>query len=197
METTRLTMAIAAGALLMAGTPAAGMAAGPGIKLSAINASPGQEVELTATLVAAGGKIAGTQNDFSVKPPQISVKRKANGKPDCTVNPSINKSASTFVFRPANCGGDACNTVRVLVFSTEDVGTIPDGSVLYTCKLQLAAGAPAGTVPIEISGTILSDATGVRVCGSADKDTPCKGNVNGTLTVTKKDKGGARGKKRK
>ena len=193
--TTRYMMAVAA--VVVAGAPAIARADGPGIKLSAVSAAPGKEVAVTATLIAAGGKIAGTQNDFSVKPPGVTVKRKANGKPDCTVNPSINKSASTFVFRPAGCSGDACTSVRVLVFSTEDVATIPDGSALYTCKLQVAANATPGTVSLDLSGTILSDATGVRTCGFAANDPPCKGNVSGALTVEKGGKSAARGKKGK
>jgi len=188
---------IAAVILLTAGTPVSAFAEGPGLKLSTVTAAPGQEVAVTATLVAGGGTVAGTQNDFSVKPPGVTVKRKANGKPDCTINPSINKSASTFVFRPPNCSGDACTTVRVLVFSTEDVAAIPDGSLLYTCKLQVAATAAPGAVPLELSGTILSDPSGVRVCGSAANDPPCKGNVNGSLTVEKGGKAPATGKKRK
>lgn len=176
---------IAGAALAAVGIPTTAFAGGPGLQLSTVTAAPGQEVAVTATLSAGGKGVAGTQNDFSFKPPGVTVKQKANGKPDCTVNPAINKSASTFVFRPAGCSGDACNAVRVLVFSTEDVAAIPDGSALYTCTLQVGAKAATGAVPLELSGTILSDPTGSRVCGSAAKDPPCAGNVNGSVTVGK------------
>lgn len=196
MNTTTRWMFAAATGLLVA-VPLVAAAEGPGIKLSSTTAAPGKDVEVTAALVGAGGKVAGTQNDFSVKPPTVTVKRKPNGKPDCTVNPQINKTASTFVFRPPGCSGDACTTVRVLVFSTEDVASIPDGSTLYTCKLQVAANATPGTVPLDLGGTILSDPTGVRVCGNAANDPPCKGNVNGAVTIEKGGKSPAKGKKGK
>ena len=175
---------IAGAVLVAAGFPATARAGGPGLRFSSATGAAGQEVTVTATLSTGGKSVAGTQNDFGYKPPGLTVKSKANGTPDCTVNPSINKSASTFVFRPPGCGGDACNSVRVLVFSPGDVAAIPDGSVLYTCTLKVGPQA-SGALPLELSGTILSDPTGVRVCGSAANDPQCTGNTNGSVTVGK------------
>jgi len=160
-------------------------AGGPGIQMSTVSTAPGQQVVVSATLATGGGSVAGTQNDFAYATAEnrkVLVVRKTNNRPDCTVNPDISKGSTTFAFQPAGCAADACTAVRAIVFSSEDVEPIADGAVLYTCKVDVAADA-SGTNPLTLSGTILSNPTGGRVCGPASGNPPCTGNVDGAIIV--------------
>jgi hypothetical protein len=164
---------------------AAAAAAGPGIVMSTVQARDGQTAQVTATLSAGGGTVAGTQNDFSFDPVNIPVATKSatNQRPDCTVNPAINKGATSFAFQPARCSGTACVGVRVIVFATDNNDPIPNGSVLYRCNVHVSATAPSGAYHLAVSRAILSDPKGKRVCGTGSHDPPCKGNVDGTVKV--------------
>jgi len=129
---------------------------GQGIQLSDVmNAVPGTTVEVSATLKTGGGQVAGTQNDFTFATAEnrkVTVVRKTNGRPDCTVNPEISKGSTTFAFQPPSCAAEACTAVRAIVFSSEDVEPIADDATLYTCKVQVAADAPDAVYPLTISG---------------------------------------------
>ena len=77
------------------------------------------------------------------------------------LNPNIDKDATSFAFRPNGCSGETCTGIRALVLATDNVDPIPDGAVLYTCKVTVAADADA-TYPLDVTGVILSDPAGMR-----------------------------------
>jgi hypothetical protein len=133
----------------------------PAIAVSVAAASPGTQVSVTATLHTNGALVAGTQNDISFDL-QAPIAANANGKPDCAVNFDINKGATFFAFRPNGCSGTTCTTIRALVLSTDNTDQIPDGSVLYTCKVNVAADA-SGFHPLTISNVILGTPEGAKV----------------------------------
>ena len=110
--------------------------------------------------------VVGAQVDITYSPTgNIAFVRDVNGRPDCTVNPEINKSSTTFTFQPPGCSAGSCTSARAVVFSSEDVEPIADGAVLYTCRVQIAADASAGAYPLTAGGTVLSAPSGGRVCG--------------------------------
>lgn len=161
---------LAAGAL---GFSAAAANAGS-INVGSASGAAGATVSVDVTLTTAGAAIAGTQNDITFDA-STPVARKANGKPDCTVNPGIDKSASSFAFRPAACTAETCTAIRALVLSTDNTDPIVDGSTLYTCKVAISASATGGAKALTASGVILSSPAGTRV-------TPADG-TNGAVTV--------------
>ena len=69
-----------------------------------------------------------------------------NGTPDCTVNEDIMKSLSD-AFQPPDCEGDACTAYKAIIISLENTDEIPDGSLLFTCHVQIAADA-TGTLEL-------------------------------------------------
>jgi len=175
--------AVASVAGLLLGSAAAW---GQGIQLSDVNAAKGATVTVTATLKTGGGQVAGTQNDFTYATAtdrKVLVVRKTNNRPDCTVNSEISKGSTTFAFQPPGCTAETCTAVRAIVFSSEDVEPIADNAVLYTCQVQVAADAPDAVYPLTISGTILSNPTGGRVCGPASGNPPCSADRSGAVTV--------------
>ncbi len=149
--------------------------ANPTIEAGSATGNPGDTIPISVTLHTTGAQIAGTQNDITFDP-TTPIIAKANGKPDCTVNPDINKTGSSFAFRPNACTPGTCTSVRALLLSTENMDPIVDGSVLYTCNVAISETATPGDKRLTISGAIASDATGTRLDGTS--------GVDGTVTVT-------------
>jgi len=145
------------------------------ISLGAVTGAPGQDVNLVATLRAAGAHVAGTQNDLTFDP--VNVSMGASGKPSCRVNSAIGKGASAFSLRPVGCQGNGCTSVRALVFSMDNTDPIPDGAVLYTCTLHISPSAPPGQYQLKASGVTLSTPAGQKLPNASASD--------GVLTVTK------------
>jgi len=164
---------------------AAAWAQGPGIVMSTVTAAPGETIDVTATLATGGEMVAGTQNDFSFDPVNTPVGTRGTTtlRPDCTFNPDINKAATSFAFQPAGCTGMDCVRVRAIVFATDNTDPILDGALLYTCKINVPTTAAGGSYPLAVSGAILSNPTGQRVCGTGASDPPCTGNVDGAVTL--------------
>lgn len=160
-----------------AAPPAAGAGAGgsgPAIVLGSAQAAPGQSASITVTLRTGGASIAGTQNDIGFDS-QVAIAAKGNGKPDCSANGSIGKEGTAFSFQPAGCKpGAGCTGVRALVLSLSNVDPIANGSVLYTCKVQIAAQASAGSHALTLSRPGFSSPKGEAING---------GGSNGSVTV--------------
>jgi len=166
-------------------TTAPAACAAPAIQLPQVQGQAGAQGSINATLVAGSASVAGTQNDIGFAAP-LSIAAKVNGKPDCTVNGDIDKGATSFAFRPNGCSGTACTSIRALVLSTDNVDPIPDGSVLYTCNVNIAVGAADGTYPLPLSGVILSDPQGnqIPVGGGSGCDGSVKLGIGPTNTPT-------------
>ncbi len=138
---------------------------GPGIALSDAAGSRGGTAVVSATLSTGGKSIAGAQNDLQFDSSVLSIAAAGNGKPDCQVNPAINKTATAFAFTPSGCSGKSCSGVRALVLSLTDVKPIADGSNLYACRVDIAAGAKPGQHRLGNSGVSLSTPAGDAVQG--------------------------------
>lgn len=138
--------------------------AGPAIYVVDHNLTAAGDVTVEVKLAAGGEQVAGTQNDLAFGS-GIRIKAKANGKPDCTVNPAISKNGTSFGFRPPMCSGDACVALRALVLATDNTDAIADGSVLYTCNATVTATATLGN-----TGVIFSDPNGERINGVTGRD---------------------------
>lgn len=147
---------------------------GPGIALSDAKGGAGKSVTISATLSTGRASIAGTQNDLRFDPSVLAIAADGRGKPDCKVNPSINKSASAFAFTPSGCRGKSCKGVRALVLSLTDVKPIANGSRLYSCRVAIAGGAAPGKHMLQITGVSLSTPAGEAVNGKG---------VSSTITV--------------
>ena len=145
------------------GTAAARRASGPAITLSSASGRPGKLVTISATLSTGGATIAGAQNDLRFDPSILSVAVGSKGKPDCFVNPAINKSASAFAFTPSGCSAKSCTGVRALILSLSDVKPIADGSNLYACQVAISADAMIGHHQLGIEKVSLSTPAGDAV----------------------------------
>jgi hypothetical protein len=154
---------------------------GPAIILDIVTASRGQQlVPVSARLFSGGAQVVGTQNTITFDNTNVTLNVTSNGKADCTVNPAINKGGTSFGLQPPRCTGGACNGVKALVLALDNADVIPDGLVLYTCRVNVAANATDSI--LTISGVELSNAAGVPVVGGS--------GVNGGITVLPSVAGG-------
>lgn len=151
------------------------------ISVGTADAMPGAQTKLSVTLRnSIGLSIAGIQNDIAFDP---EAPISATGGtcavygscctsnadcttagdicipavppiPGCCVNPAIVKSGTTFSFEPAGCTGTNCTGIRAIVLSLDNLKVIPDGSLLYTCLVDVASGAPDGQYALPCSNAI-------------------------------------------
>lgn len=132
---------VAAGLLCLLTAASAGAAS---IDIGSATGAAGSVVTIDVSLRTMGAMVLGTQNviEFDRETP---VAAKPNGGPDCTPNPAIDKNGTAFRFLPLQCDPAVdCAAVRVFVLALDNVLPIPDGSVLYTCRISIAAGAAEG-----------------------------------------------------
>jgi hypothetical protein len=156
--------------------PAAASGGKPQIVLSNAEGKPGQALTLTATLRTGGASIAGTQNDIGYDPKQVAVVPTQRNKPDCAANRSLGKEGTAFSYQPSGCKNGNCGGVRALVLSLSNVDPIPNGSTLYTCKMQIRPQATPGAQRLTISRVAFSDPKGNAIEGSG---------TNGNVRITK------------
>lgn len=161
--------------LLMAASAHAGEGATVEIVVGSASGSPGDTVQVEVTLSTGGNEVAGTQNDITFGADSgIRVAALGNGRPDCTVNPDINKTGTQFAFQPPNCTGDACTGIRAIVINFGDLSPIEDGSLLYTCNVVIDEEAAAGAKLLENTNAGASDPSGAEL--------PTEG-IDGTVEV--------------
>jgi hypothetical protein len=100
---------------------------------------PGNTVTFQVKLNTEGSVVGGTTNDIAFDP-ATPIADKGGGVPACDVNPTFALSGVSFI--PAGCSpGTTCVGIRAVILPFG--GAIPNGSVLYTCTVQIAATATA------------------------------------------------------
>ena len=143
----RWLLAAAVGSVLM---PAGARAVS--IDIGSASGAPGDAVTVAVSLHTMGVSVIATQNRIDFEP-ETPVAATASGDPDCAVKPAIHKAATSFLFLPLGCDpAVACQSVRALVFALDNVSTIRDGAVLYTCRIAIAADAQPGAYALSNAG---------------------------------------------
>lgn len=172
-------------------------ASASGIQVVNASGAAGSTVTVQVKLTGDGSDlVAGTQNDISFNKDQLSIAAVAanSNKPDCQVNPDINKKidgSETFGFGylqgSAACDPSSgnCDGIRAIVLSTDNVDAITAGSVLFTCRFTVKAGVASGTeiaLTVPDGSAIGSDPAGQRLAGfAAQSGKITVGGANGCL----------------
>lgn len=110
----------------------------PTLVLSHIDGRAGQIINLAATLFTQGASVANIENLISFDSLITPIQAKADGTPDCSVNPLLDKANSLFQFLPEGCRGSACTQVRAVIASLSNAAAIANGAQVYTCKVRIA-----------------------------------------------------------
>jgi hypothetical protein len=106
---------------------------------------------------------AGIQVDISYDSQSTPIPAKADGKPDCTANPSAGKGDTIFAFLPTGCSGTSCTSIRAMVVSFGNLSTIPQGVDLFTCKVSPPAGTAAGNYLLTVIQVLGSSEAGIPI----------------------------------
>lgn len=131
-----------------------------------------ESVQLPVVLLTEGAVVAGAQIDI-LFPVDAQIDARANGKPDCSINPTIDKGGSSFMFQPAGCQpARDCSSIRALVLALDNVDPIPDGATMFTCRMLVIA--QAGELDIECGNAGAHDPDGNALT------TNC---LNGLITI--------------
>lgn len=123
---------------------------------------PGAAISFPVSL-ATDAEVAGVQVDIAFDP-DTPILPDSEDEPNCRVNPSIDKSGTSFAYQPAGCTpGEDCTGVRAIVLSLSNLDPIPDGSQLFTCTVTVATDAEAGDYPLVCSNPGAGDPNGDRL----------------------------------
>jgi hypothetical protein len=124
---------------------------------------PNETLVIDVVLHTGGAAVAGTQNDIAFQP-ETPIAANADGRPDCWVNPALDKPASAAAFQPRGCvPAITCAGARVIIFAFDNVNPIADGALLYSCRLDVRIHAPAQSYPLPCSNAAASDPRGVAL----------------------------------
>ncbi len=135
----------------------------PTLDLGAPRGHAGESTQLTAVLHSGGASVAAVQVDLSYDPDAFTV-RSVAGVPDCQVAPGLNRFFF-FGFVPVGCA--PCSTLRAVIFTVGDpITAIPDGSGLFSCRLDINAQAQPGNYPMVPDRLSVSDINGLPLIGS-------------------------------
>src|SRR5262245_36349520 len=98
--------ALTAGAVLMLAAQAHAVVT---IQVGTVNAQAGTTADLPVTLSTGGDDVAGTENTITFDSDAPIAATGTAMRPDCMVNPDIDKTATAFAFQPPGCtAGDDC-----------------------------------------------------------------------------------------
>jgi len=119
----------------------------PTLLLNHSSGNVGDIVTLVANLYTAGQAINQLDNILSFDPSKTPILA-LNGKPNCSANPVVNPAGVLFQFLPQGCSGSACNQVRAVMDSLNDLGPFLNGVALFTCKVGISQGTTSGVYNI-------------------------------------------------
>lgn len=132
----------------------------PLIQLSTVSGHPGETVAFTATFVAQGMEIASLQTDIQFDAANVPIVSLSRGLPDCKLNPDLDR-ISIFSFVPSGCA--PCSWIRTAVISGFPVTALPDGVLLYTCRIAIAPDASVGEYALTPDLVLMNDLEGFPV----------------------------------
>ena len=150
------------------------------VSASTVTGIPGQTVELTVSLNVNGPyEVGGLQVDMSSEPIDVPFHRLPNGRVDCAFNDELSQ-LSAFALQPPRCEtSSVCTGLRALSFPMPGpIEPIPDQSLLFTCRIDIAETAMSGSYPITLSNLRVSDTVG-NIIPSAALDGAIKVVVGG------------------
>jgi hypothetical protein len=108
----------------------------------------GQHDDVPGDLETGGPEVAGVQVDIAFAP-QTPIRPSATNRPVCTVNPASTEAGRRS---PSNLRAArraiSCTAIRALILPLDNVDPIPDGSLLFTCTVDVSGGAALGNYPL-------------------------------------------------
>ncbi|HVO22295.1 MAG TPA: CSLREA domain-containing protein [Candidatus Margulisiibacteriota bacterium] len=139
---------------------------GAAIRLSTVMGSPGDQVTFSAVLDTGGADVGTAQNDITFDSFNIPVAATDNGTPDCTKNPDLADKDPGFSFLlGSQCTAAVCTMRAFLLQLAPPISPIADGSLLYSCRVNISPEATPGEYPLTVTRVRLSNPLGANVPG--------------------------------
>lgn len=152
------------------------------LEVGSATGQPGQTVTFNVVLRTQGSEVAGTINSILIDP-AVPVAADSHGDPICDVN-GMFQSLNAFGFQPKGCRNSVdCDLLRAVVV-TIPIVAIPDGTVLYSCAVDIPEDAPPGSYPLVITDMEATD---------GDSNLLPVTGVNGQVVVEEAGGGGGGG----
>ena len=123
------------------------------IEIPTVSGLPGDSVDMSVVLHTNGNDVAGIQIDVEAAAP-LTLPIADSGRPDCWRNEALTKDYTVYSF-PSRFEGQ-WNRMRALVLSLTNIDSIPDGSLLFTCRVEIDADAEPGEyqlLPMRLAGS--------------------------------------------
>lgn len=122
------------------------------------NARPGERVSVGVAVYPRGLVLETLRNEIAFDA-LAPIAARANGRPDCGA-----ANYWDFEFLPEGCTPQIdCTAVRARLDALNDLW---DGEVLYDCRVEIAAGAPAGAYPLRMQAVTVTDHTDKTVAAT-------------------------------
>jgi hypothetical protein len=151
--------------------------------------APSTQASFSVVLEAPTAQVAGAAVGVGFGP-DTPVEAAADGRPECSVNPAIDKGATAFAFAPAGCTpGLSCTGVSAVVIAADNTTPIPSGSTLFTCTAAITGGTKPGVYPLSCFAPQAADPSANALpvtCtnGIITVKAACPGDCNGDHQVT-------------
>ena len=120
---------------------------GQSLSIVTVSARPGAATFVPVRMDEVNG-MAGIQADLWF-PPEVVALHRADGTPDCALNPAVEREQTAFAFLPIPCTpGVDCVGVRVLVvsFTAAIFDPLPTVDWLFGCAVRVSSSAEASAV---------------------------------------------------
>ncbi|MGH7787586.1 MAG: hypothetical protein ACRERC_12005, partial [Candidatus Binatia bacterium] len=129
------------------------------VELGTVAGRPGDRVTFGATVDTGGEQLGGVQVDVTISGAGL-VPVGAGGSPDCRIGGGLpaGEADASFHFADWLCSGGDCSVLRAVVAALRS--EIPDGSLLFTCSLDIAADAAPGEYGLSCDHTFASRPSG-------------------------------------
>jgi hypothetical protein len=115
------------------------------LRLGTATGAPGQVATFSVVVSTAGRSVDAVQNEIGFTA-EASIAANGNGEPDCATTTG-NLAA---VFLPTGCMPGDCTGARFTYGRT----SIPDGTEIYTCNVNISTNASPGTYDLVCQNAI-------------------------------------------
>jgi hypothetical protein len=130
------------------------------LEIAPVSGLPGDSVDMAVYLHTTGNEIAGIQIQVRALAP-LTIAISDTGRPDCWRNTDLNKDYTVYAF-PNRAAGD-WTYMRAIVVSLTNLDPIPDGALLFTCRVDIAADAEPGAYQLTADRMEGSTSVGVAI----------------------------------
>ncbi len=140
--------------------------AAPAIVAGVATGRPGDTVTIEVGVRTGGRRVSMAEHDLSYDGLSVPFIARVGGAPDCTANPAVAATTSSFAFLGTRFTG----TLRAAVASNNNAAGFADGALLYTCRAEISGVSVPAAYPLQVSQVTLKDPAGAQLSDAVGVD---------------------------